>query len=59
MDETHKGVEEAARVEISDSKANAFDNKLVMKCLADKVQTESTYIISVFDFGGQSVFNVK
>lgn len=59
MDEAHKGVEEAARVEISDSEVNAFDNELVMKCLADKVQTESKFIISVFDFGGQSVFNVR
>ena len=27
MGETHKGVEEVARVEISDSEANSFDSK--------------------------------
>ena len=59
MDENHGGGVEDNRVEISDSDANSFDHKLVMKCLADKVQTESKIVISVFDFGGQSVFNVR
>lgn len=35
-----------------------IDNELVMKCLANGIQTESKFIISLFDFGGQSVFNV-
>eukprot|EP01041_Mallomonas_annulata_P000465 gene465-868_t len=34
------------------------DNILIMKTLADKVYTESKFILSVYDFGGQSVFDV-
>eukprot|EP00392_Amoebophrya_sp_AT5.2_P019627 g20561.t1 len=34
------------------------DSELVMKCLSASTQTSSNLIISVFDFGGQSVFNV-
>ena len=34
------------------------DGTLMVKCLADAIQTDSKFIISVFDFGGQSVFNV-
>ena len=35
-----------------------IDDEIVMKCLADSVHTESKLILSVFDYGGQSVFNV-
>lgn len=35
-----------------------IDDDLVMKCLADSIHTESKLILSVFDYGGQSVFNV-
>ena len=34
------------------------DATLVMKCLADVKLTESNLILSLFDFGGQSVFNI-
>jgi hypothetical protein len=34
------------------------DNELVAKCLSDGIQTESKLILSVFDYGGQSIFNV-
>ena len=34
------------------------DEGLVLKCLADNVRMKSKYLLSVFDFGGQSVFNV-
>jgi GTPase SAR1 family protein len=36
----------------------SIDESLVMKCLADKVSLDSKYTIALFDFGGQSVFNV-
>ncbi len=35
-----------------------YDDELVMKCLADNVALDSKYKIALFDFGGQSVFNV-
>ncbi|RYG98562.1 hypothetical protein EON65_51290 [archaeon] len=35
-----------------------IDEGLIMKCLSDRIHTESKFIISLFDFGGQSVFNV-
>ena len=35
-----------------------IDDELVMKCLADSIHTESKLILSVFDYGGQNVFNV-
>jgi actin len=54
-----EGAEEDAYAELSEQDAKRFDNDFVMKCLADKVQTESKFVISVFDFGGQSVFNVS
>ena len=38
---------------------NEVDAKLVMKCLKNKVETPSGLIISIFDFGGQSIFNVS
>lgn len=38
--------------------AITLDNELIMKCLADKIHTDSKFIVSLFDFGGQSVFNV-
>lgn len=41
-----------------DESETEVNNDLVMKCLANGVQTESKFIISLFDFGGQSVFNV-
>ena len=34
------------------------DEGFVVKCLADKVLTESKLRLSIFDFGGQDVFNV-
>lgn len=34
------------------------DNELVMKCISNKIYIDSKFIISLFDFGGQSVFNV-
>ncbi len=34
------------------------DDELVMKCLSDNVNLDSKYKIALFDFGGQSVFNV-
>ena len=59
MDENLGGSIDHDRVEISEKEAQSFDNDLIMKCLADKIQTESKFMISVFDFGGQSVFNVS
>jgi GTPase SAR1 family protein len=35
-----------------------LDNMLVMKMLAESISTESNITISIFDYGGQSVFNV-
>lgn len=35
------------------------DNEVVMKYLGDDLLMASKYIISLFDFGGQSVFNVR
>jgi hypothetical protein len=35
------------------------DSELVMKCMSDDVQMASKYVISIFDFGGQTVFNVS
>ena len=37
---------------------NQPDATLVMKCLANVKLTESNLILSLFDFGGQSVFNI-
>ena len=34
------------------------DEELLVKCLADNVQTSSSFHISVFDYGGQEVFAV-
>jgi GTPase SAR1 family protein len=34
------------------------DDELVMKCLANNIKTDSKFVLSIFDFGGQSVFNV-
>lgn len=34
------------------------DHELVMKCLSDNVTLNSKCKIALFDFGGQSVFNV-
>jgi hypothetical protein len=34
------------------------DTELVAKCLSDGIHTESKLILSVFDYGGQSIFNV-
>jgi hypothetical protein len=61
MDESSQGAadEEDLPPPISSEEAKRFDNDLVMKCLADKIQTDSKFVISVFDFGGQSVFNVR
>lgn len=42
----------------SPSAATMLNNELIMKCLTDKIHTESKFIVSLFDFGGQSVFNV-
>eukprot|EP01041_Mallomonas_annulata_P000218 gene218-395_t len=39
-------------------KKRDIDGELVMKTLANKVVTESKFILSVYDFGGQEVFNV-
>ena len=60
MDENSQGgaVDEVP-LNISHDDGKQFDNELVMKCLSDKIQTDSKFIISVFDFGGQSVFNVS
>jgi GTPase SAR1 family protein len=38
--------------------SSEIDTSLVMKYLGEQSQSESKFIISVFDFGGQSVFNV-
>ena len=46
-------------VALSADEAKRFDDELVMRCLADKMATDSKFIISLFDFGGQSVFNVR
>lgn len=61
MDESSLGAaaEDDRLPSMSAEEATRFDNELVMKCLTDKIQTESKFIISVFDFGGQSVFNVR
>lgn len=59
MDADAGGDIDEDHVELSDQDAKSFDNELIMKCLADKVQTESKFVLSVFDFGGQSVFNVN
>jgi GTPase SAR1 family protein len=40
------------------SQSTEIDSSLVMKYLGEQSMKESKYIISVFDFGGQSVFNV-
>ena len=34
------------------------DDELVMKCMSDNVDVDSKYKIALFDFGGQTVFNV-
>ena len=43
---------------VDDEQDPGVNNDLVMKCLTDGIHTESKFIISLFDFGGQSVFNV-
>ena len=48
---------EATDISSSDS-GMAINEELVMKCLASAAQSSSDLIISVFDFGGQSVFNI-
>jgi hypothetical protein len=35
-----------------------MDSSVVMKYLGERAKMDSKFIISVFDFGGQSVFNV-
>lgn len=37
---------------------DSIDNQLVAKCLADNIYLHSKFLISIFDFGGQSVFNI-
>lgn len=34
-----------------------FDENLIMKCLGEKIAAESSLVISLYDFGGQSIFN--
>ena len=46
-------------VTLSAEDAKRCDDELVMRCLAEKIGTDSKFILSVFDFGGQSVFNVR
>ena len=43
---------------ISNKKQVAIDEELVLKCLSSSVANESDLIIALFDYGGQSVFNV-
>lgn len=45
-------------INVEGEQAPGVNNDLVMKCLTDGIHTESKFIISLFDFGGQSVFNV-
>ena len=45
--------------QIDEEEAKSYDNELVMRCLEDKVLTESKLKLSIYDFGGQSVFNVS
>jgi hypothetical protein len=52
----HSTIKDAAKVEI---KSQDIDKELLMKCLAEEVNiSDSRFVISLFDFGGQSVFNV-
>jgi len=48
----------AAAAAILEPKPIEIDNDYVAKCLADNIETSSDLIISLFDFGGQSVFDV-
>lgn len=38
--------------------SSTYSEALVMQCLADNVSLTSKYKITLYDFGGQSVFNV-
>lgn len=40
------------------AKPSSIDNELVMQRLSSEIKSNSKYIVSLFDFGGQSVFNV-
>ena len=55
----YSGGAEKGSVTLSAEDAKRFDDEFVMRCLADKMKTDSKFVISVFDFGGQSVFNVS
>jgi hypothetical protein len=55
----HSETDEEIVPEMDESEAQAYDCDLIMRCLADKVLTESRLKISIYDFGGQSVFNVS
>ena len=64
MEEAHQQSVNFAATQI-ESKSNhrtlesmKIDETLVMKCLANNVALQSKYTVSLFDFGGQSVFNV-
>jgi hypothetical protein len=35
------------------------DDELVMRCLAESMHTDSKVVVSIYDFGGQAVFNVS
>lgn len=45
-------------IQANASSVPEVNEELVMKCLANSVETASDLIVSVFDYGGQSVFNV-
>lgn len=59
MDETMGADMQEDHVMLDENAAKSYDSELIMKCLADKVQTASKLLLSVYDFGGQSVFNVS
>lgn len=45
-------------IHLTEEPSRDIDTSLVMKYLGEKSQVDSKFILSVFDFGGQSVFNV-
>jgi hypothetical protein len=55
---TNKSIATPIAVPKSLPKVMEYDDELVMKCVTQQIGTASKLVMSVFDFGGQSVFNV-
>ena len=54
----NKEVDSNDNIPIAPPSSLTVDESALIKCLADNIQFNSKYILSIFDFGGQSIFDV-